>query len=109
MRCERGCVTDPGLRLGLQLDFFIDVIPPRNRSTSEALGLLFCQLGLLTRAGGRPDSPRRGFHLLEQHQYLAVAPRALLEEPPYLILGRRSNEPCEVDEHHFSLGSTLSG
>jgi hypothetical protein len=108
MRCERGCVTDPGPRLGLQLDFFIQVIPPRNRSFSDAPGLLFCQLGLLTRAGGRPDSPRHGFHLLEQHQHLAVAPRALLEEPPYLFLGRQSNEPYEADKHHFSLGSALS-
>ena len=28
MRCERGCVTDPGPRLGLQLDFFIGLYLP---------------------------------------------------------------------------------
>jgi hypothetical protein len=38
MRCERGCVMDPDPRLGLQLAFFIEVIPPRNRSFSDALG-----------------------------------------------------------------------
>ena len=28
MRCERGCATDPGPRLGLQLDFFIGFYLP---------------------------------------------------------------------------------
>jgi hypothetical protein len=77
MRCERSSVTDPGSRLGLQLDFFMKLYLPEgvkpsssNRSTSDALGLLCRQLGLLIRAGGRPHSPRRGFHLPENRRYL---------------------------------------
>ena len=86
MRCERGHVTDPGPRLGLQLDFFMKLYLPEgvkpsssNRSTPDALGLLCRQLGLLTRAGGRPHSPRREFHLPDNRRYLDTS--VPLQEP----------------------------
>ena len=89
MRCERGCVTDPGPRLGLQLDFFMKLYLPEgvkpsssNRSTSDALGLVCRQLGLLIRAGGRPHSPRRGFHLPDNRRYLDTS--VPLQEPGHI-------------------------
>jgi hypothetical protein len=103
-----------------------------NRSSSDALGLLCRQLGLLLereedlialdadfnylmiggngtsqstlteRLGGLfggevvaaaegPTARLVAVVLLEQPQHLAVAPRALFEEPPYLILGQRGS------------------
>jgi hypothetical protein len=89
MRCEWGCVTDPGSRLGLQLDFFMKLYLPEgvkpsssNRSTSDALGLLCRQLGLLIRAGGRLHSPRRGFHLPDNRRYLDTS--VPLQEPGHI-------------------------
>jgi hypothetical protein len=89
MRCERGCVTVPGPRLGVQLDFFMKLYLPEgvkpsssNRSTSDGLGLLCRQLGLLIRAGGRPHSPRRGFHLPDNRRYLDTS--VPLREPGHI-------------------------